>query len=51
MDDSAIACDETIAADVEAKSSDKETKTNFDEKKQPVKYKISILCLHFYYLL
>ena len=45
MDDSAITCDQII------KSYDDETKTistNFNEKKQPVKCKISIFYLHFY---
>ena len=45
MDDPAITCDETI------ESYDEETKTiptNFNEKKQPVKRKISIFHLHFY---
>ena len=40
MDDSPIMCDEII------KSYDDET--NFNEKKQPVKRKISIFYLHFY---
>ena len=41
MDDSVITCDEIV----------EETKTiptNFNEKKQPVKHKISIFYLHFY---
>ena len=45
MNDSAITCDEVI------ESNDKET--NFNEKKkrkQPVKSKISIFYLHFYYI-
>ena len=40
MDNSAIISDEII------KSHDEET--NFNEKKQYVKRKISIFCLHFY---
>ena len=43
MDDSAITCDEII------ESYNEETKTiprNFNEKKQPVKRKISIFYLH-----
>ena len=54
MDDSAITYDKIIDADAEAKSNeeaksnDKETKTNFNEKKHPVKHKISIFCLHVY---
>ena len=45
MDDSAIMCDEVI------ESYDEETKTvstNSNEKKQPVKHRISIFYLHFY---
>ena len=45
MDNSAIMCDKVI------ESYDKETKTipsNFNEKKQLVKRKISIFYLHFY---
>ena len=40
MDDSAIMCDEIIESYNE--------ETNFNEKKQPVKHKISISYLHFY---
>ena len=40
MDDSAIICDEIIES--------YEEETNFNEKKQPVKRKISIFYLHFY---
>ena len=43
MDDLVITCDEII--DAEAKSYDEETKTfptNFNEKKQPLKHKISV---------
>ena len=45
MDNSAIICDEVI------KSYDEEIKTittDFNEKRQPVKWKISIFYLHFY---
>ena len=48
MDDSAIMCDEIIESyeeDAEAKLYDE---TNFNEKKQPVKSKISIFYFHFY---
>ena len=44
MDDSVITCHEII--DTNAKSNDEETKsvpTNFNEKKQPAKQKISVL--------
>ena len=44
MDDSTIVCVEIINA--EAKSYDEET--NFIEKKQPAKHKISIFYLPFY---
>ena len=40
MDDSGIIFDETIES--------YEQETNFIEKKQPIKHKISIFCLHFY---
>ena len=40
MDDSAIMYDEIIDSC--------DDKTNFNEKKKPVKRKISIFCLHFY---
>ena len=40
MDDSAIMCDEIMES--------YEEETNFNEKKQPVKHKISIFHLHFY---
>ena len=42
MDDSTIMCDEIIEETVP---------TNLNEKKQPVKCKISILYFHFYELL
>ena len=42
MDDSAITCDEII---------EETFPTNFKEKKQAVTHKISIFCLHYYYLL
>ena len=42
MDDSAIMCDEII------ESYNEETKTVFNEKKQPVKLKIYIFYLNFY---
>ena len=48
MDNSAIMCDEIIESyeeDAEAKLYDE---TNFNEKKQPVKSKISIFYFHFY---
>ena len=53
MDDSAIICDEVIDpdADAEAKSNDEAKSNNesiFMERKQPLKHKISIFCLHFY---
>ena len=51
MDGSTITCDDIIDADAEAKSKNKETKINFNEKKQPVKHKISIFFLHFCELL
>ena len=44
-------CDEIIDADAEAKlyNEEKETiLTNFNEKKQPAKHKMSIFYLHFY---
>ena len=46
MNDSAVMCDE----DVEANSYDEinTIPTNFNEKKNPVKQKISIFYLHFY---
>ena len=40
MEDSAIICDEVIES--------YKKKTKFNEKRQPVKRKISIFCLHFY---
>ena len=40
MDDSAIVCDEIIEPH--------EEETDFNEKKEPVKHKISIFCLYFY---
>ena len=40
MDDSVIVCDEIIEP--------YEEETNFDEKKQPLKCKISMFYLHFY---
>ena len=49
MDDSVITSGEII--DAEAKSQVEETKTiptNFNEKKQPVKHKSSMLYWHFY---
>ena len=49
MDDSAITCFKKIGA--ESKTNDEETKTvptNFNEKKQSVKPKVSIFYLHFY---
>ena len=49
IDDSEITRDEII--DAEAQLFDEETKTvttNLNEKKQPVKHKISIFYLHFY---
>ena len=51
-DNSVITCDEIIDADAkandEANPNDDKTKTNFNEKKQSVKLKIAIFCLHFY---
>ena len=47
-------CDEIIDADVDAKANDEakpkneETETIFNEKKQPVKDKISIFCFHLF---
>ena len=41
MDDSVITCDEII-------EETKTVPTSFNEKKQPVKHKISIFYLHFY---
>ena len=49
MDDSAIKGDEVI--DVEAKLCEEETKTaqtNFNERKQIGKHRISVFYLHFY---
>ena len=40
MDDSAIMCDGVIESYQE--------ETNFNEKKQPVKGKVSVIYLHFY---
>ena len=40
MDDSAIMCDAIIESYKE--------ETNFNEKKQPVKHKISLFYMHFY---
>ena len=40
MDDSTVVCDEIIES--------YDDKTNFNEKKQPVKHNISIFYLHFY---
>ena len=59
MDDSAIICDEVIESykedvDTEAKWNSKAKsyyEPNFNEKKQPVKRKISIFYLHFFQLL
>ena len=53
MDDSVIMCDEVIESygkNAEAKlyNKIKTIPTNFNEKKQPVKHKISIFYLHFY---
>ena len=48
MDNLVITCDGII--EVEVKSNNEETKTvltNFNEKKQPVKQKVSMFYLHF----
>ena len=45
MDDSVITCDEIIESYNEER---KIVGTNFNEKNQPVKHKISIFYLHFY---
>ena len=43
-----IDSDADAKANDEAKPNDDEAKTNFNDKKQPVKLKIAIFCLHFY---
>ena len=48
MDDSAIMCDEITESYAKPSPKNDKEETNFNEKKQPVKRKVSIFCLHFY---